>query len=62
MYEWFHDDITWCWDDCPYTDCERNRANRLSKTGLCSAAMFKGTDMCPHKDDLAKKENLGTEI
>lgn len=47
LYEWFHDDITWCGDECSYTECERNLANKLSKTGLYSAAMFKGTEMCP---------------
>ena len=52
---WIHDDITWCYDDeCPHTDCERNIANRLTKGGMYSAAMFKGTDTCPHyrKDDV----------
>jgi len=60
MYEWIHDDITWCGEECSYTDCERNLANRLSKTGWYSAAMFKGTEMCPHREEFSK-EQLGTE-
>lgn len=47
LYEWFHDDITWCGDECSNTECERNLANRLQKTGLFSAALFKGTEICP---------------
>jgi hypothetical protein len=47
LYEWFHDDITWCGNECHYTECERNLANRLMKDGLYSAAMFKDTEMCP---------------
>lgn len=58
MYEWIYDDITWCGNECFYTQCERNIANRLSKTGLYSAAMFKGTEMCP----LFEKENKDGNI
>ena len=50
LYEWFHDDITWCGNECSYTKCERNLQNRLTKDGLYSAAMFKGTEMCPLED------------
>ena len=50
LYEWFHDDITWCGNECSYTKCERNLQNRLTKGGLYSAAMFKGTEMCPLED------------
>lgn len=50
--EFVHDDITWCGDECYNTKCERNLANRLTKGGYYSAAMFKGTEMCPlTKDD-----------
>ena len=45
--EFVHDDITWCGNECSHTECERNIANRLSKDGLFSAAMFKNTEMCP---------------
>lgn len=44
--EFIHDDITWCANDCSYTECERNKANRLSKGGLCTMAYFKDTEMC----------------
>lgn len=54
LYEWFHDDITWCMNDCSHRECERNIANRLQKEGLFSAALFAGTEMCP----LYEKENM----
>lgn len=50
LYEWFHDDITWCANECSHTECERNIVNRLEKGGLYSAAFFKGTEMCPLED------------
>ena len=50
--EWIHDDITWCMNECSHTECFRNMANRLTKGGYFSAAMFKGTETCP----LTKKE------
>lgn len=50
LYEWIHDDITWCGNECSYTECERNLANRLTKGGLYSAAMFNDTDICPLKN------------
>lgn len=50
--EFVHDDITWCGNECYYTECERNLANRLTKGGYYSAAWFKDTDMCP----LTKKD------
>ena len=53
IYAWMHDDITWCINECSYTKCERNLANKISKTGMFSAAMFKGTDTCP----LTKERN-----
>lgn len=46
-YEWIHDDITWCGNECHYLECERNIANRLSKEGLFSMAMFRNTETCP---------------
>ena len=45
--EWIHDDITWCGNECSHTECERNLANRLTKGGMYSAALFKDTEMCP---------------
>ena len=58
LYEWIHDDITWCGNECYFTKCERNLANKLSKTGMYSAAMFKGTEYCPltkeNDDDIHK--------
>lgn len=52
LYEWMHDDQTWCIaDECPRTECERNIANRLSKGGYYSAEDFRNTDMCPHRKD-----------
>jgi len=47
LYEWFHDDITWCGNECYYTECERNMANRLSQEGPFSLSLFKGTETCP---------------
>lgn len=47
MYEWIHDDITWCGNECSHTECPRNQINRLSKEGLFSMAMFKDTETCP---------------
>ena len=47
LYEWMHDDITWCGNECSHTECERNVANRLSHEGLFSMAMFKDTETCP---------------
>jgi len=46
----FHDDITWCGNECYYTECERNQANMLQKEGLHSYAMFKDTELCPLKE------------
>lgn len=47
LYEWFHDDITWCGNECSYIECERNIVNRLSHEGLFSMTMFKDTEICP---------------
>lgn len=47
MYEWIHDDITWCGDECNNLSCERNLANKLNKDGLFSMAMFRNTPTCP---------------
>ena len=52
MYEWIHDDITWCGNECSNTSCERNMVNRLSHEGFFSMALFKGTAACP----LSKEE------
>ena len=52
MYEWIHDDITWCGNECSNTSCERNMVNRLSHEGFFSMALFKGTEVCP----LSKEE------
>lgn len=53
LYEWLHDDITWCGNECSHTECERNIANRLSHEGLFSMSLFKDTETCPlyKKDD-----------
>lgn len=53
FYKWFHDDITWCGNECSHLECERNIANRLEKTGLFSMALFKDTEVCPlyHRDE-----------
>ena len=45
--DWLHDDITWCGNECSYTECERNIVNRLSHDGLFSMSMFKDTETCP---------------
>ena len=47
MYNWIHDDITWCGDECYNIDCERNLSNKLNKDGLFSMALFKNTPTCP---------------
>ena len=57
---WIYDDITWCGNECSYTKCERNLSNRISKTGMYSAAMFKDTDMCPlRSEERERKSNMG---
>ena len=55
LYEWFHDDITWCGNECSNTSCERNTVHMLNHEGLHSYAMFKGTEACP----LTEEENAG---
>lgn len=57
MYNWIHDDITWCGNECCNTSCERNLANRLNKEGLFSMALLKGTPACP----LYKEESYPTD-
>ena len=47
FFNWVHDDITWCGNECSNTKCYRNLVNRYSHDGMYSAAMFKGTEMCP---------------
>ena len=47
MYEWIHDDITWCGEECSHTECERNLVNKLSQEGWFSMAMFRNTETCP---------------
>ncbi len=60
LYEWFHDDITWCGNECSNIACERNLCNRLMQGGLYSAAMFKDTEMCPlYKENHIWKEVYG---
>ena len=58
LYAWFHDDITWCGNECSYTKCERNIANRITQGGLYSAALFKDTEMCP----LTKQQGDNSEL
>ena len=43
----FHDDITWCADNCPIQGCFRNPVNMSDRDALHSFAYFKGTDDCP---------------
>ena len=60
LYEWFFDDITWCGNECYYTECERNMANRLQKTGLFSMSMLKDTEMCPLTSKVSREaQNMG---
>ena len=56
LYAWCHDDITWCGNECSYTKCERNIANRIGQGGLYSAALFKDTEMCPLKGEDEKHD------
>jgi len=47
LFAFIHDDITWCSEKkCPVTDCMRNQANKINKTGPYSCADLKGTSMC----------------
>ena len=57
LYEWMHDDITWCGNECFYAKCERNMANKLCKTGIYSVSMFKDTEMCPLHNEEQTSEN-----
>ena len=54
---WIHDDITWCGNECSNFECERNLANKISKTEPFSMALFKDTETCP----LYKEENNNDE-
>jgi hypothetical protein len=54
---WIHDDITSCGNECSNFECERNLANKISKTGPFSMAQFKDTEICP----LYKEENNDDE-
>ena len=56
LYEWFHDDITWCGNECSHTDCERNIINRLAKDGPFSMSLFKNTEMCPYREENENEE------
>lgn len=47
FYAFIHDDITWCGNECSYTECERNQVHRLSQNGYFTAALFKDTEACP---------------
>lgn len=57
LYEWIYDDITWCGNECSNTECERNFSNRLTKGGYYSAALFKGTEMCPLSPNYWRKNS-----
>lgn len=57
MYEWIHDDITWCMDECSHTECRRNLANRITKDGLCSMAFFANTETCPLYNNNKKEDD-----
>ena len=61
LMDMIHDDITWCGDfECTYTDCERNIANKRQKTGLFSAALFRGTENCPLQITRKKEKAMKT--
>lgn len=69
MYEWIHDDITWCGNECSNTACERNLANRLSHNGMFSMALFRNTETCPlyrqhevNKETVYYKESTNNDI
>ena len=61
LNEWIHDDITWCGNECSYTKCERNLANKLIKTGMFSMALFKGTETCPLYKENNNEEQIQNE-
>ena len=62
LYEWLHDDITWCGNECSYTACEINLQNRLTKGGIYSAAMFKDTEICPLSKENRKTTQTDKDI
>ena len=65
LYEWFHDDITWCGNECSNRECERNIVNRLQTGGLISMALFKDTETCPlyeAKDNSSVKQDDVADI
>lgn len=62
LYEWFHDDITWCGNECSHTECERNMVNRLSHEGMFSMALFRETETCPLYRRENQNENKQTEV
>lgn len=45
--DWIHDDITWCGEECDFTECMRNTKNKRQKTGIFTMSFLKGTDLCP---------------
>jgi hypothetical protein len=47
MYEWMHDDITWCGNECSNTKCERNITNKILKEGIFTMSLFRETTTCP---------------
>lgn len=48
LYDWIHDDITWCADnDCPLMNCMRNPKNMANPVGYHSYALFRNTEECP---------------
>lgn len=53
LQEWMRNDICWCTERaCPYEDCFRNQIHRDKEFRYFTAAMLKGTDMCPHANQL----------
>ena len=61
LLKWFHDDITWCGNECSNTGCERNIVNRLSHDGLFSMALFRGTEVCPLKERNINNEQYANQ-
>ena len=59
MYNWIHDDITWCGEtECENTSCRRHLNNRRQKEGVFTMSMLKGTELCPLKDLKHKEANI----
>ena len=57
LYNWMHDDITWCGSDCDNVSCFRHPSNMMIKDGIHSFSCFKETGECPvSKEQITNKE------